>query len=373
MNKLTFAVVGDIMLNSNLEQNSLYETISHADISFGNLEIPFSHQGIQADKFVTFCAPPELAKELSSLKLKVVSVANNHSLDYGPEALADTLKTLKKVNIIPIGAGLNLEEALRPAILNIGGFTIGFLAFASTLPPGFAATDKRAGVAPIRIKNSISIDGIVSEEQPGTSPYVYTEPVKEDLERGVKVVKGLCKSVDLVIVSIHWGVPPGWAAAFQEPLADYQQPIGRALIDAGADMIIGHHPHILHGIELYQGAPIFYSMGNFIFHHLKEKGTKGSYQRPTPPYKVRNLDIAVPEAKESLIVKIIFKESIKDSSIEQKMELIPCVLNHSGEPHKASLTATEEILTRVQKYSKHLGTNIEVEDNEGFIRLARKA
>ena len=141
---------------------------------------------------------------------------------------------------------------------------------ASTLPPGFAAGPGRPGIAPVRARSRFYVDAVTLDEQPGMSPWVETEAVEEDVRRTCERIRSAREETDLVMIHIHWGIPNGWCAAFQGPLADYQRPLGRALIDAGADLVVGHHPHVVHGVERYKDGLIVYSLGHFLFHSMSE-------------------------------------------------------------------------------------------------------
>ena len=103
----------------------------------------------------------------------------------------------------------------------------------------------------------------------------------EDVAQAQGVIRQARRDADVVVVVIHWGVPPAFLAPVQAPLADYQRPLARALVEAGADAIVVHHPHVVHGVELIDGKPVFYSLGNFVFHRL---GSQLVVERPSPPY-----------------------------------------------------------------------------------------
>ena len=133
----------------------------------------------------------------------------------------------------------------------------------------------------MRVRTRFETDVSITDEQPGTSPYVHTEVVGGDLAQAVTAVRDARGRSDVVVVSVHWGVPPGWAAPFQGVLAGYQRPAAHALIDAGADLILGHHPHTLHGVEIYKDRPICYSLGNFISTRWRRAAVHD--WRPSPP------------------------------------------------------------------------------------------
>lgn len=203
-----------------------------ADIFMGNEEFPFSSRGeIAPDKQFTFRLPPERVNIFNELGLDIVSLANNHTLDYGADALLDTLDTLDQANILRVGAGRNLAEARELKTIEVRGITIGFLAASRVLP----VVEWNAG------KNT---PGLLGTYNPAL--------LLEDIEAARK-------TCDYVIVYVHWGEER------KETPLDYQRTMGKQFIDAGADLVIGSHPHVLQGIEYYNGKPIIHSLGNFIF------------------------------------------------------------------------------------------------------------
>lgn len=233
--------------------------LREGDIAFANLETPLTTRGVAQEKLSVLRGDPSLADDLLAAGVDIVTLANNHLLDYGPEGLLDTLAALDARGIPHVGAGPTLEDARAPRMLEGPGGSIGFLGFASTLPQGFAAGPLRPGVAPIRATTAFVVEGYTLLEQPGTAPPIATFPLEMDLEATVESVRALRRQVDFLVVTGHWGV------VGQDAVMDYQRAIAHALIDAGADLIVGHHPHRLHGVEFYAGKPIFYSIGNFVF------------------------------------------------------------------------------------------------------------
>jgi poly-gamma-glutamate synthesis protein (capsule biosynthesis protein) len=141
-------------------------------------------------------------------------------------------------------------------VLEVAGRRIGFLAWSTILPPGATATDVRPGVAPIAIHTGYEV--LVRLLEAPSSPPVLTwvDPMAE--ERALERVARAREAVDYLVVSVHWG------ADFGDDLADYERPLGRSLVRAGADLVIGNHPHTIRGIELYQGKPILYGPGLFV-------------------------------------------------------------------------------------------------------------
>ena len=206
--------------------------IGEADYFAANQEFPFSSRGQQApDKQYTFRVNPSYVTALQEMGVDVAGLANNHVLDYGTEALEDTFTTLENAGIAYTGAGRSYEDACRLIRFEKNGKSFGFLAASRVIP---------------------EVSWNVENGAPGVfCTYDITHLVEE-----IKKAKQQC---DYVFVAVHWGVE------HTDELTDYQPVIAHQLIDAGADGVIGSHPHVLQGMEFYQGKPIFYSLGNFIF------------------------------------------------------------------------------------------------------------
>jgi poly-gamma-glutamate synthesis protein (capsule biosynthesis protein) len=257
-----------------------------------------------------------------------------------------------------VGAGEDLGAAMRHRILSAGATRVAFLGLSSTLPVGSAATADRPGIAPLRVRVGLVADAPVFEEQPGTAPYVTTDVLAEDLERAREAIQTARRDADVVVASVHWGVPPGWTAPFQGLLAEYQRPLGHALIDAGADLVLGHHPHTLHGVEAYAGGMICYSLGNFVFHTLAP-GTSMHLSRPSPPYDLRYVRPA--ELMESAVF-MFAREGRRWS-----LELRPCAFDAQGECRPVSGAQAVSILERVAAHSAELGTEMQIDGGRASV------
>ncbi len=206
--------------------------IDEADIFMANEEFPFSTRGTPAeDKQFTFRAAPSLIFVFKELGIDIVTLANNHAMDYGTDALLDTCDTLDKAGIARVGAGKNLDEAKAPVILEAQGQKIGFLGASRVIPVG-------------------------SWNATSTKPGMLTTYDPKILVDEIKKLRDQC---DYLVVYVHWGIERN------ETPEDYQRSLGKQYIDAGADVVIGSHPHVLQGVEYYKGKPIVYSLGNFIF------------------------------------------------------------------------------------------------------------
>lgn len=239
---LVICAVGDIMLDGTArpvmkEQGYDYPFVkmlpyfSGAQIVFGNVEGPLTDRGTpEQDKTYVFRSPPAVVSTaLKTAGFNVVSLANNHTLDYGTDGLAQTIETLDSAGILHTGAGADLMAARQPALLQANGQRVAILAYSMTLPESFFAGPNKAGTA-FGHEQHVRADIVAAREQ-----------------------------ADIVLVSFHWGQEG------KTTLRDYQTRLGHVAIDAGASAVIGHHPHIVQGIEQYKDGIILYSLGNFTF------------------------------------------------------------------------------------------------------------
>ncbi|HDL53829.1 MAG TPA: CapA family protein [Proteobacteria bacterium] len=206
--------------------------LGNSDAVFLNLETPVSVRGTPWEgKRYTFRASPVVAKAMYAEGVRVVSLANNHILDYGYQALDDTMRALRAAGVLYVGAGMDANEASVPALVSTPSGEVAFLAFSNTLPRDFWAGAHRAGTlfgSPKTVKRLVT----------------------------AAASKGAGSSV---IVSFHWG-----KELMIEP-KEYQTSLAHLAIDSGASLVVGHHPHVAQPIEIYRGRPVLYSLGNFAF------------------------------------------------------------------------------------------------------------
>lgn len=246
--EVVLAAAGDIMLGRSigegvLRRGSAYpfefvaQALREADIAFANLESPISGGGLPAEKDFVFRAPPEAAEGLAAAGIDVVSLANNHALDYGLEGLSDTLAALTRWGVRYAGAGQDIVAARRPVVLEAKGLRLAILAYVSTPNDGWSGFDVSATAA--------------TTDTAGVA-WATVEAVSEDVAKAAA-------QADIVVVSLHTGLE------YREAPSQLQRELARAAIDAGADLVLGHHPHVLQGIEEYRGGLIVYSLGNFVF------------------------------------------------------------------------------------------------------------
>lgn len=242
-----------------------------ADITLVNLEAPLTKGGTEfKDKKFRFRASPVAAKALKSAGITTVTLANNHSMDFGTQGLRDTISALSQVGIRHVGAGMTLAEARKAVIYEIRGTRVAILGYSLTLPQEFWGTQHQAGTAPL-LEKLVQADIAAAQKQ-----------------------------AEIIIVTVHWGEEG------TTRLRPYQTRLAHMIIDAGADAVIGHHPHVLQGIEVYKKGIIFYSLGNFVF------GSKGRANQ------------------NSLLARLSFSRN------QYEAELVPLLLSspqHNFQPH----------------------------------------
>jgi poly-gamma-glutamate capsule biosynthesis protein CapA/YwtB (metallophosphatase superfamily) len=241
---ITITFVGDIMLASRVGKlaatdgaPSLFSGVSSTlradDLTIGNLECAVATCGSPAKKKYTFRASPEVLPGLHEGGVDAVTLANNHSLDYGRAALLETMRHLREANLPWAGAGTDAASANRPVILHAGRQTVALLASSRVLPSGdWNAGDHRPGVAAAYDSTAL-----------------------------LAAIRAARAKAGLLVVYMHWGTE-----RMTRPHA-HQRALARRCIDAGADIVVGAHPHVLQGFEYYRGKLIAYSLGNFVFNN----------------------------------------------------------------------------------------------------------
>ena len=257
---ITLILVGDIMLDRGVEYMikkegkgdfkfpflKIADNLKGAKLLFGNLEGPISDKGKKVGSIYSFRAKPKAIEGLKFAGFDIVSIANNHIFDYGREAMEDSFLRLKEAKIDFVGGGFNEEEVCSPVIKEINGSAgspqakIAFLAFTNLGSPFWSAKGERSGICWL---------------------------TKENLEEGVKKAR---EEANLIVVSMHFGEEYKTSSSVE------QKYFAHLAIDSGADLVIGHHPHVIQEIERYNNSYVAYSLGNFIFDQsFSEETMKG--------------------------------------------------------------------------------------------------
>ncbi len=311
---LTVSAAGDALITQRIASRDpgflrLADVIRSADARFVNLEGTLHNfeghpQATSGGTYV--CGSPAIIDDLKAVGFNLYSAANNHMTDWGEGGIFGTLATLDRAGVVYAGLGRHLAEARTPRYLETSAGRVALLALTSTFPPGALAGEQRPdcqgrpGINPLRFETTIAVDrstldmlagvdrrlhfsaarqhsiqlGFQRPDPEGITTVfgqrftvadpqgVRTEPHAADLAGNLAWIRDARRQAEWVIVSVH---------AHEQQNGDYQQPAEfipafcRAAVEAGADLVIGHGPHILRGVEVYRGRPIFYSLGNFVF------------------------------------------------------------------------------------------------------------
>lgn len=315
--KLTVVAVGDILFDRQVASFIAKEggeapfayvssILQSGDITFANLECPLSKRGSRLqEKDVTFRGTPQAIAGIKHSGIDVVSLANNHALDYGPQALADTTSLLNRYKIKHAGAGQNISQAHQSATLKVENKRVSLLAYSYIIPAGFFASSSHPGIASAR------------------SP-----------DRVAQQVKEATKTSDFVICSFHWGIE------YQDYPIDIQRKLAHTAIDSGADLVLGHHPHVIQGLEIYKNKLIAYSLGDFVFDHFSRK------------------------TGEAFILKCELSQNKVLSAT-----CIPVYLTSYGQPRIVKGKEAKTILSRLATISSPFQTHLTLQNNVATVQI----
>lgn len=441
--QLKVAAVGDITMTEHISSHredgflSLVQILRDADVAFGHVEAPIvGTEGYPShDAGVYLKQEPWAADEIKWLGIKIVSCAANHSLDYAVGGLLATIENLDRAGIAHSGSGRNLDEARTPGYYTSAKGRVALISLCSFFSPWSRAGEQRPncvgrpGINPLRYETSYIVDaralqdlkrisemlGLEKEKagkakfsmfsRPlvdtgttfhflptdvmglnynkfvlGDKPAIDTVANETDVKETIGWIKDAKKQADWVLISLHGHEADGERGV----PARFMRPFAKACIDAGADAFIGHGPHVVRGIEIYKGRPIFYSLGNFI----QQIDTVG--RQPADFYERYGLD---PEARpqetwdafskndtcgfaaesrfwESVCATFTFKE---DRLAE--VRLYPLTLGYGkrrsqrGLPLLADEALSKKIIEQMSTLSKPFGTRIDFKDGTGLVAL----
>lgn len=282
---------------------------ARSDFGFVNLESPLTRGGdAQSWKDVVIKGDPDLAPAMAASGIDVVTMANNHAGDMGDSGLLDSIRHCRKNDIAVVGAGKDLDEAMSSTVLTTAdGTKVAFLGFTDVLPAGYPATASSPGVAPGRA----------------------------DIGAVKRAVRRAARRADFVVVGWHWNFE------YKRAPSSLELSEGHAVVDAGADIVFAHHPHLLNGVEKYGSGLIFYSLGNLVF-----SGFDG-------------------ETAETLLVRArVSKERIE-------AQLVPVIGGGTGVPYLARGPQAQSILRRVKGFSAALDTDVKIAGGKGYVLLRR--
>ena len=304
-----YATINKFRANGSDIHNSMDEGVlsimQGVDIMMANNEFPYSDRGTPTpNKTFTFRADPGDAHIMQDMGVDIVGLANNHAYDYGPDALIDTIDTLNDIKLPFVGAGKNIDEAMHPAYFHVNSHVVSI-------------------VAATQIERLGSPD---TKEATADSPGVLRTL---DPKKAVAAIEEAAANSDFTVMFVHWGTES------TDLVEMSQRDLARAYVDAGADLIIGAHPHVLQGIDYVDDVPVFYSLGNFWFNS-------------------KTLD--------TCIVRATLDSECKLSQVE----FIPCIQRGS-----CVVSATDSDKARIFEYMRGISNYAEIDDN-GFVTKSDK-
>jgi poly-gamma-glutamate synthesis protein (capsule biosynthesis protein) len=343
----TLLAVGDILSTrgpASAMFGSVADTLSGADVLLGNQEGPVTDQGELQWGSGGIRGALDTMTAYSELGFSAVTLANNHIMEFGPAGLFQTIELLDAHDIRHTGAGASIDAAHQPAILDVSGTRMAMLNYSCVFPSsGYAADIDTPGVATIVVDTAYRTPPNVPY-QPGTPAITVTIPDGGDTHRMIEDIRSAKAASNIVIAQFHWGV------AFYPRCIGYMKELGRAAIDAGADIVLGHHPHILLGCELYNGKPICYSLGHFAFDPFQFEPFLGQ-----------------PGVHDS----VIFKMEIVGDQVRAPALLPVAIDQKTRHPELAQGRRFGEIRHSLDQLSESFGTTFEPHGNE--LRMASSA
>lgn len=363
---LDIALTGDLVLDepdADYWLSGIAPALRRADLAIGHLEVPHTRRGAElAGDVPAPGAPPANLAALASAGFTMVSLAGNHIADCGPEGIEDTTQGLAALGIAHAGAGENLAAARAPAWASAGDARVALLSYNCVGPEGGWATPDRAGAAYLRVATS---DG--SPVTP-TAPLVSVHP--DALATLAADVAAVRDHADIVVVALHKGL-----VHVPARLADYERPLAHAAVDAGADLVAGHHAHIVRGIEVYRGKPIFHGLGNGCVvtsalspdqdHQARAewaaKRRKLFGFEPDPAYRLAPFH---PEAVNAFIGRVAWNPG------ELRAGIVPVDVEAPGRPVLAAGERRDEIFRYVERITAAAGLPAIRIDDDGWVREA---
>jgi poly-gamma-glutamate synthesis protein (capsule biosynthesis protein) len=337
-NSTTFVVTGDLYVQRD-RPASIFERsagfLRAAGAFFGNLEAAVTDVGApttaKAPGGAIFKSDERMLEAYTHAGLSGVGLANNHSMNYGVAGILRTIDLLDGAGIAHAGGGRDVVEARRPAVIVRGEERIALLSYTSVFTPAFAATSDRGGVATVRVATAYEAPPRLAEV-PGSPPVIRTTPEASDLAAVAADVRRAKERGGVVLVLWHWGVSAATGGAGQ--VVGYQREVAHAAIDAGADLVAGHHPHEVLPMEMYRGRAIFYSLGNFAFDLFQGHAQTGALAHCT----VRN-------------------------GVISEVALVPVLINEDAQPEIAAPSAAPALVERLRQASALYATEFDARDD----------
>lgn len=348
------------------------EFLAKGDFVIGQIEVPHTDRGeANSTDIPAPPAPPENLKPLKDCGFNMCTTCGNHAHDNGVPGIVDTLELLHGLGIATTGTGLNINEAKKPAIVERNGIKVGLIGYNAVGPREGWATSRKAGVSYVQI---LTHHEPSPRATPGLPATIYTFPETESLKQMKNEIRALREQCDILLVALHKGM-----VHTHGEIQMYERPLAQAAIDAGADAVIGHHAHILRGIEVYKGKPIYHNLGNFVCvtHALTPSGDNDSPERlrwveqrkklfgftpdPDMPFYAFN-----PESRKTMLAMMkATKEGIAEFGF------VPCYINKAGAPEiLKTYEEAKDIIDYVQQISAEQELEITLTwQEDGWVRV----
>lgn len=347
------------------------ELLSSGDFVIGQIEVPHTDRGEANSTDIP--APPAAPENLNPLKdcgFNLCTTCGNHAHDNGVPGIVDTLDKLRSLGIAVTGTGRNIQEAKTPAIAERKGIRVGLIGYNAVGPREGWATSHKAGVSYVQI---LTHHEPSPRATPGLPARVYTFPEPDSVKEMQEEIRAARKECDVLFVALHKGMVHTHAE-----LQMYEKPLAHAAIDAGADAVIGHHAHILRGIEVYRGKPIYHNLGNFVCvtHALTPTGDNNSPERlrwiaerkklfgftpdPDMPFYAFN-----PESRKTMLARMeITKEGVSEFGF------VPCYINKKGAPEVlTTYEEAKEVIEYVRQISEEEKLHIRLVWRDGWVQV----
>jgi poly-gamma-glutamate synthesis protein (capsule biosynthesis protein) len=331
------------------------------DVVIGHNEIPYTRRAVRTTN-IQSAEDPDAMEALAHAGFNVMTMAGNHLWDAGVPGIEDTLAWLRGRGIASSGAGMNLKEAREPALVEKAGIVFGVLSFNCVGPKETWATHDKPGGAYVHVLTHYELDHAV----PGGTPNVYTFAEPESLDAMVEDISKARSRCDVLVVALHKGI-----IHTRAKLARYERDVSRAAIDAGADLVLGHHAHILKGIEAYKGKTIFHGLNNLvtILPSLAPKPGEAPASWSRKRRELYNFDPDPanptypfhPESKMTVIAKVLVEEKRV-----RRVSCVPCIVNQEGAPEIAKGERAVKVCDYLRDITREakLNAQLALEDDE---------
>jgi hypothetical protein len=364
-------LVGDLILDEP-DPDSFFapsaETLRAGDVVIGQVEVPHSTRGhVQSTDVPAPPARPEHLEALPRAGFNVATLAGNHIADLGPDPIEDTIAKLQELGIKTTGAGMNLPQARRPARIEANGISVAVFSYNCVGPKDGWARASKAGCAYVNVLTHYELD----HASPGGPPTIYTFATPESVTELRADLAAVRPEVDIIVVALHKGI-----GHVRSQIAMYERDLARAVIEAGADIVVGHHSHIMRGIEIYKGKPIYHGLGNFVsvtralsatesdtpearawaLRREQLYGFKPDPKMPTYPFN--------PESRNTIIVDCV---AAADGSIDAG--LIPCWIDDDARPVPLGQDEGQRVVDYVRTIGEEAGLSTNFEWDGERVRI----